>query len=186
MKIAVIMKDGFEELEALGIVDMARRLDIQCHIIGFGEEYITGSNKVQIKADLMFDQMDDQYDAIVLPGGPGALTLREDERVIELVKAYHQQNKVIGAICAAPIILEKAGVIAGKNITCYPTVKDEIKSANYQDTTTQIDGNIVTGNGPAATFTFAFSVLETLGVNTDALKEGTQYNALLKNESIRE
>ena len=94
MKIAVIMKDGFEELEALGIVDMARRLDIQCHIIGFGEEYITGSNKVQIKADLMFDQMDDQYDAIVLPGGPGALTLREDERVIELVKAYHQQNKV--------------------------------------------------------------------------------------------
>lgn len=71
MKIAIIIKDGFEELEALGIVDMARRLDIHCDIVGFDKEYMIGSNNIQIKNDMNFNQLDESYDALVLPGDQG-------------------------------------------------------------------------------------------------------------------
>lgn len=179
MKIALIIKDGFEELEALGIVDMARRLDIRCDIVGFDKEYVISSNNVQIKTDLDFKEIDDNYDALILPGGPGAINLRDDNQVIELIQRYNNKNKVIAAICAAPIVLEKAGVIKGKRITCYPGYEKEIISAVYQEALVQVDGNVVTGKGPAATFNFAFAILETLGVDTSELKEGTQYNYLI-------
>lgn len=179
MKIAIIIKDGFEELEALGIVDMARRLDIHCDIVGFDKEYMIGSNNIQIKNDMNFNQLDESYDALVLPGGPGAVKLRDDDRVIELIQKYNNDNKVIAAICAAPIVLEKAGIIKGKTITCYPGFEKEINSAFYQEAIVQVDGNIVTGKGPAATFAFAFAILETLGVDTSELQEGTQYNYLM-------
>lgn len=181
MKIAVIMKDGFEEMEALGIIDMARRMDVKCDIVSFDKEYVTGSHKVQIKSDIKFNKLDDTYDAIVLPGGPGAVALRDDKRVIELVQKYNKDNKIIAAICAAPIVLEKAGVIKGKTITSYPTVANELRSANYEFSTVQVDGNIITGNGPAATFAFAFAILEALGLNTNDLKEGSQYKYLINN-----
>jgi 4-methyl-5(b-hydroxyethyl)-thiazole monophosphate biosynthesis len=179
MKIALIVNNGFEELEALGIVDMARRLDIQCDIVGFCHEYVTGSNRIKVIPDVEFHKMADDYDAIVLPGGPGAYTLRDNEEVIRLVQKYNAENKVVAAICAAPVILEKAGVIKGKKVTCYPSVAKELVSANYQEVVVQTDGNIVTGKGPAATFAFAFAVLEALGLNTNALREGVQYNYLI-------
>jgi len=180
MKIALIVKDGFEELEALGIVDMARRLNIQCDIFGFDKEYMTGSNNIQIKTDFDFNQIDESYDALVLPGGPGAIALRDDDKVIALIRKYNENNKVIAAICAAPIVLEKAGVIKGKIVTCYPGIENELISAIYKEAIVMVDGNIVTGKGPAATFAFAFAVLETLGVDTKDLRESTQYSYLIK------
>lgn len=179
MKIALLMKDGFEELEALGIVDMARRLDVQCDMVGFDKEYVMSSHNVQIKTDINIDQMNHSYDALVLPGGPAAASLRDDDRVIKLIQTYNQNNKVVAAICAAPIALEKAGIIKGKTVTSYPTVQDELTSSNYSFATVQVDGNIVTGNGPAATFAFAFAILDTLGLDTSGIKEGTQYNYLI-------
>ncbi|MFA9396808.1 MAG: DJ-1 family glyoxalase III [Clostridiaceae bacterium] len=179
MKIAVLVKDGFEELEMLGIVDMARRMKVKCDIVGCDNDFVIGSNKVKIKTDLRFEQIGDDYDAIVLPGGPGAADLRDDDRIIDLVKKYNKEKKVVAAICAATIVLEKAGVIKGKKVTAHPAVRDEIKSAEYQSAVVQTDGNIVTGNGPAATFSFAFAILEALGVDIKELREGTQFNFLL-------
>ena len=183
MKIAVLVKNGFEELEMLGIVDMARRMDVVCHIIGCDDDFVIGSHQVKIKADLRFEEMDDDYDAIVLPGGPGASDLRDDDRIIDIVKDYYERNKVVAAICAAPIVLEKAGVLKGKIVTSYPTVSNELKSANYERSLVQTDGNIITGNGPAATFPFAFAVLEALGLDTKKLREGTQYEFLLSHKN---
>ncbi|SHJ12255.1 4-methyl-5(b-hydroxyethyl)-thiazole monophosphate biosynthesis [Dethiosulfatibacter aminovorans DSM 17477] len=183
MKIAVLAKNGFEELEMMGIVDMARRMDVKCHIIGCDDDYVTGSHHVKIEADLRFEEMDDDYDAIVLPGGPGAYDLRNDNRIIDIVRKYIDRNKVVAAICAAPIVLEKAGVIKGKKVTSYPTVSHELKSANYERSVVQTDGNIVTGNGPAATFSFAFAVLEALGLDTGKLREATQFEFLLGKSS---
>ena len=180
MKIALLMKDGFEELEALGIVDMARRLNVQCDIVGFEKEYMKSSHNVYIKTDMDFSQLDNSYDALVLPGGPAAKSLKSDHRVIELIQKYNDNNKIVAAICAAPIALEKAGVIKGKTVTSYPTVKGELVSANYEFATVQVDGNIITGNGPAATFAFAFAILEALGLDTNAVKEGTQYHYLIQ------
>ena len=179
MKIAVIVKDGFEELEMLGIVDMARRMNVECHIVGCDSDSITGSHEVEMKANTTLEQMDSDYDAIVLPGGPGAVDLRDDQRVVNLVKHYHENDKLVAAICAAPIVLEKAGILKGKTVTAYPTVEDELVSANYIRSLVEVDGKIITANGPAATFAFAFAILEHLGLDTKALREGSQYAFLM-------
>jgi len=182
MQIAVLMKDGFEELEALGIIDIARRLNVECDIIGFGKEYVVGSHGVHIQADRDIEDVDTFYDALVLPGGPASTDLRDDPLVIDLIQQFDKEEKIIGAICAAPIALERAGVIKGKRVTSYPSVREELTSCKYDFSTVQVDGRIITGNGPAATFAFAFAVMEALGVDTSGLKEGMQYNHLMSHK----
>lgn len=179
MQIAVLMKDGFEELEALGIIDIARRLNVECDIIGFGENYVIGSHGVHIQVDRDIEDVDIFYDALVLPGGPASTDLRDDPLVIDLIQQFDKEYKIIGAICAAPIALERAGVIKGKRVTSYPSVREELTSCEYDFSTVQVDGRIITGNGPAATFAFAFAVMEALGIDTNRLKEGMQYNHLM-------
>lgn len=179
MKIAVLFIDGFEELEALGIVDMARRLSVTCHMVGVHKMKVVGSHDVQIKMDMLLENLDNTYDALVLPGGPGALDLKDDLLVLDTVKKYNQASKVIAAICAAPTVLEKAGLLKGKTITCHPSVVEMIKEGHYIENVTHVDGRIVTGNGPAATFEFAFKILESLGYATSDLRISSQYNYLI-------
>lgn len=179
MKIAVLCKDGFEELEALGIVDMARRVDVECDIVGFSSKTVTGSHGIKIEADCDFSAVGLDYDAIVIPGGmPGARKLKDDENVVGLVKKYYQSKKLVAAICAGPIVLAKAGILAGKTVTCYPGFEKELENANYQESLVIVDGNIITAKGPAATFAFAFAILNKLGVDTSKLEDGVQYTYL--------
>ena len=182
MKIAVLCKDGFEELEALGIVDMARRVNVQCDIVGFGSDVVKGSHNINIEADCDFATLTTDYDAIVIPGGmPGARRLQEDDAVVELVKKFYESGKVVAAICAGPIVLARAGILEGKTVTCYPGFEKELGNANYQESLALVDGNIITAKGPAATFAFAFAILNKLGVDTTKLEDGTQYTYLKAN-----
>lgn len=182
MKIAVLCKDGFEELEALGIVDMARRVNVKCDIVGFSDSVVRGSHGINIEADIDFAAVKMDYDAIVIPGGmPGARRLQEDNAVVELVKKYHENKKLVGAICAGPIVLAKAGILAGKTVTCYPGFEKELTGANYQESLVMVDGNIVTAKGPSATFAFAFAMLNKLGIDTGKLEDGVQYTYLKSN-----
>ena len=112
---------------------------------------------------------------------PGATNLRDDPRVIELVKKFNVDNKIIGAICAGPIVLEKAGVIKEKTVTCYPGFETQLNSANYQEALVLKDGNIVTGKGPGAALAFAYTLLEALGIDSSEIKEGMQYKYLEEN-----
>lgn len=181
-KVAVLFHNGFEELEALSVVDIMRRAGVTCTMVGMNEDEVTSSHQIKIKMDLVYDNNLDDYDMVVIPGGmPGATNLRDDPRVIELVKQFNQANKIIGAICAGPIVLQKAGVIIGKTVTCYPGFETQLTSANYQEALVQVDGNIVTGKGPAAALAFGYTLLEQLGYNSDDIKEGMQYNYLSKN-----
>ena len=101
------------------------------------------------------------YDVVVLPGGmPGAVNLRDDERVINLLKEFNSKNKIIAAICAGPISLGKAGISEGKNVTCYPGFEEQLGNCNYQKELVVIDRNIITGRGPAAAIPFAFEILK--------------------------
>ncbi len=182
MKIAVLCKDGFEELEALGIVDMARRANVQCDIVGFSNRMVKGSHNINIEADLDFGEIKSDYDAIVIPGGmPGARNLQDDDAVVELVKSHYENGKLVAAICAGPIVLAKAGILEGKTVTCYPGFEKELIGANYQESLVMVDGNIITAKGPAATFAFAFAILNKLGVDTAKLEDGTQYTYLKSN-----
>ena len=117
---------------------------------------------------------------IVLLGGlPGATNLRDDERIIELVKYFDKvPEKFIAAICEAPIILEKAGIIKGRRITSYPG--DEyttlLKEANYLEDIVVVDDHLITSRGPATVLAFAYTLVDVLGGNSSLLKQGMLYN----------
>src|SRR3712207_3515399 len=104
---AVICMRGFEEVEGISVVDMLRRLDIECHIVG-EEKEIRGSHDIRVGADRLLSEIsEDEYDAIILPGGmPGAANLRDNDKVISLIKEMDKNGKIVAAICAAPMVLE--------------------------------------------------------------------------------
>ena len=179
MKAIVLFKEGFEELEALSVVDVLRRADVKCDMLGMDSMEVISSHGVKVTMDCLFDESAYEADVVVLPGGmPGASSLRSDQRVIDILKDFNQKGKWIAAICAGPISLEKAGIIENKQFTCYPGF--EIPSGIYQDSFTCIDQNIITGRGPAAALEFAYTILEKLGVSSTNISQAMQYHYLKK------
>lgn len=181
MKAIVLFKEGFEELEALSVVDVLRRADVKCDMLGMDSMEVTSSHGVKVTMDCLFDESAYEADVVVLPGGmPGASSLRSDQRVIDILKDFNQKGKWIAAICAGPISLEKAGIIENKQFTCYPGFENEIPSGDYKDTLVCVDGNIITGRGPAAALEFAYTILEKLGVSSTNISQAMQYHYLKK------
>lgn len=181
MKVIVLFKEGYEEVEALSTVDVLRRAGVTCIMVGMDDLNVKSSHDITIQMDKVFDESAYEADIVVLPGGlPGATSLRDDTRVIDLVKNFYENNKVVAAICAAPIVLERAGILQGKNFTCYPGFDKEAVSGNYQDVLVCVDGNIVTGRGPAASFGFGYAVLEKCGIDSSKLQTAMQYPYLKK------
>ena len=182
-KVAVLLAEGFEEIEALTVVDVMRRANINCDMISISQLDITGSHNIMVKADKILGEDIKEYDLLVLPGGmPGSKNLKEDERVVEVVKWFNEKNKFIGAICAAPIVLGKAGIIKDRSITSYPGYEDELKGCNYlENDVVVVDGNLITSRGPATTLAFSYKLLEVLGNESySKLSEGMMYNFLIK------
>lgn len=179
-KIAVFLAEGFEEGESLFVIDILRRAGFQCDSVSINEEMVKGSHDIIVKADKIINDEIKEYDMIVLPGGlPGATNLRDDERVIELVKYFDKApEKFVAAICAAPIILEKAGIINGRTMTSYPGEKytELFKEANYVDDIVVIDDHLITSRGPASTMPFAYALIDVLGGDSSKLKQGMLYN----------
>ena len=181
MKAIVLFKEGFEELEALSVVDVLRRADVKCDMLGMDSMEVISSHGVKVTMDCLFDESAYEADVVVLPGGmPGASSLRSDQRVIDILKDFNQKGKWIAAICAGPISLEKAGIIENKQFTCYPWFENEIPSGIYQDSFTCTDQNIITGRGPAAALEFAYTILEKLGVSSTNISQAMQYHYLKK------
>lgn len=174
MRAAVIFMNGFEEVEGLTVADMLRRLGIECDIAG-KEEYVTGSHNITVKSDRLLEEIrSGDYDAVILPGGlPGAANLRDDERVINLLQEMNNAKKIVAAICAAPIALERAGILENRDFTAYPGVGEKISGGHFKEDLTVKDGNIITSRGPATSMEFAFSIAEALGVNADSQREAT-------------
>ena len=161
MKVAVLLANGFETLEGLTVVDILRRGEVECSTFALeGNEVIT-SHSIKVKADKnIMDEEIKSYDNLVLPGGmPGSTNLRDSERVIDLIKEFNSNKKLVCAICAGPIALGKAGITEGRNLTCYPGFEDQLGKCNYKDDLVVVDKNIITGRGPAAAIPFAFEIL---------------------------
>lgn len=162
MKKAVLfLAEGFEEVEAVGTVDYLRRSGIETVIASIKNEAVTSAHGVTILADTTVDKLDlSNYDAIILPGGKkGAENLRDDGRIIKAVKDFYALGKLVAAICAAPIVLDKAGVLAGKSFTVYKTFKNDIKNGTYKNMRSVTDGNIITGSGPGSVFEFCYAIV---------------------------
>lgn len=176
-KVAVMLAEGFEEGEALTIVDILRRANIECHTISIAGEKVCGCHDIVVKADSIISDDVKEYDMVVLPGGlPGATNLRDDDRVIKLLKEMNQEGKFICAMCAAPIVLGKAGVLEGKNFTAYVGYDEKIETTgNFKEDTVVVDGNLVTSRGPATAYAFAYKLVDVLGGDSLAVKNRMVY-----------
>ena len=188
-KAAVLLANGFEEGEALFVVDILRRAGFICDAVSVEEEIVQGSHGIRTIADCLMKNADrDSYDMIILPGGlPGADTLRDDETVIEWVRDFaSQSSKYVAAICAAPQVLAKAGIAKGRRLTSYPGEKYRrlFEDADYVDDNrlteecVVVDGNLITSRGPGTTLPFAYRLVEVLGGDAEKLRQAMQYNAL--------
>lgn len=181
-KVCVLLAEGFEEVEALTISDIMRRAKVTCDLVSIKDKKVTSSHNVTIEADKIFDESM-EYDLVVLPGGiPGATNLRDDERVINLLKKQNREGKLIGAICAAPIVLGKAGLTEGRKITSYPGYEDELPNCDYLEDAVVVDGNIITSRGPATGMAFSYKLLEILGYTNevDAISSGMLYKMFIE------
>jgi 4-methyl-5(b-hydroxyethyl)-thiazole monophosphate biosynthesis len=163
-KVLVPIAKGFEEIEAVSIIDICRRAGIDVVVAGVEEEIITGANGISIRSDCMLDSVDiSTLDMIVLPGGWGGTNiLAENELVQSILKKMKESDKHIGAICAAPYALKKAGVLNSK-YTCYPSVEESIKQDGYHpDDAIVIDSKVITSRGPGTAMHFALEIVKTL------------------------
>jgi 4-methyl-5(b-hydroxyethyl)-thiazole monophosphate biosynthesis len=162
-KALVLMAEGFEEIELTSIVDILRRGGVTVTIAGLKDGIITGSRGMKMQPDVIIDSIKEMYDIMILPGGsPGYINLGGDRRVIDLVKKYNAEGKVIAAICAAPSVLAKAGVLAGKNATIFTGMENELRNSKYVDKPVVEDGNIMTSQGPGTAMEFSLALLKRL------------------------
>jgi protein deglycase len=163
-RVAVILADGFEEVEAMAIIDILRRAEIDTVVAGLHGGHIISARRVKVIPDTVIDMVNaDDFDMIVLPGGqPGADNLNADVRVKELITSFCRKGKLTGAICAAPIVLASAGVLQGKRATSYPSYKDRLGGAVYEEKSVVTDGTVLTSRGAGTALAFGLAIVERL------------------------
>lgn len=173
MNVIVFLAEGFEEVEALTVVDYLRRVKpLTVDMIAIGDSLlVSGSHHIEVKADKHIDELAnlDAYEAVIIPGGmPGAAHLRDDQRVIKIVREINKAGKLVAAICAGPIVLEKAAIIAGKKMTSFPTFEKDFSNSIYQADAVVRDKNIITSRGPGTAVDFALEIVTVLAGENEA------------------
>lgn len=168
----VLLADGFEELEAITVIDVLRRAEVEVLALGLHGERVTGSHGITVEADGTLDaHAHESWDLVVLPGGmPGAANLRDDPRVQALVKTQDERGGQLAAICAAPIALASAGVLSGRRATSYPSFGDQLGDATYAQDRVVIDDHVTTSRGPGTALEFALSLVARLVDDETATK----------------
>ncbi len=163
-KVLVPLADGCEELEAVTIIDLLRRAGVEVVTAGLKPGIVKASRGVQLVPDLLLDiALQDEYDMVVLPGGmPGASNLKEDVRILELLKKMAAAGKYTAAICAAPMVLAEAGVLDGRQATSYPGFLDGLPGVTVSTAAVVQDGKVLTSRGPGTAMDFALTLVETL------------------------
>ena len=160
---AIFLANGFEEIEGLMVVDMLRRAGFTVDMVSISESLqVTGSHAITVTADKLIKDIDfDSYDLLVLPGGmPGTIHLGECTVLCdELIKAY-ENGKKIAAICAAPTVFGKLGLLEGKMACCYPGMEDGLTGAEATTSSVTVDGNIITSRGLGTALDFALTLIE--------------------------
>lgn len=182
-KVAILLASGFEEIEALGTIDILRRAGIECDTVSIMEKVVEGAHGIKVKADKLIDDSIENYDMIVCPGGlPGAEYLSKNKMVIDTIRKFNnREDKYIAAICASPaMVLSAAGIEEDRYITSYPGEKfeDMLEKANYVDELVVVDGNLITSRGPATTFLFAYKLVDILGGDSKSLKSDMLWDML--------
>ena len=161
-KVGMMVANGYEEIEMLTVVDLLRRAGMNCDIISVtGAKELTSSHHVTVIADLLYEEADfDSYDALVIPGGmPGTINLSEHAGVCEQLKKACSDGKLIAAICAAPTVFAKLGLLEGKKAICYPGMEAQLTGAIVTCEPVARDGNIITSRGMGTAIDFGLAIL---------------------------
>ncbi len=162
MKVLVPLAEGFEEIEAVTIIDLLRRSGIETVTAALTSNPVKGSHGITVTADEIFDEKSD-FDAIVLPGGmPGSKNLKNDPRIINIIRRINRSGGLTAAICAAPIVLSEAGVLKNRKFTCYPGYEKDIPEGIHIKEHVVIDGSIITGMGAGPAPLFTLKIIEYL------------------------
>ena len=164
-KVSIFLAEGFEEVEALTPADLLMRAGVEVTLVSIGDKLeVAGSHGITFVADKLFSGMDfSDMDLLLLPGGmPGTLHLKEYEPLLELLKDFNGQGKMIAAICAAPTVLGKIGLLNGKKATCYPGCEDGLTGAETLTDRVVVDGNITTSRGVGTAISFGLSLIAQL------------------------
>jgi 4-methyl-5(b-hydroxyethyl)-thiazole monophosphate biosynthesis len=162
--VCVLLAEGFEEIEAVTIIDVLRRADVDVATVGVSGIEVTGSHGITIQADRALGaDSHDIWDLVVLPGGmPGASNLRDDGRVQALLRAQCDRGGRVAAICAAPIALARAGLLEHRKATSYPSFADQLGQVRYSEDRVVVDDRITTSRGPATAMLFALELVAQL------------------------
>lgn len=181
-KVCIFFATGYEEIEALTVVDILRRAQIEVEMVSImDEKKVTSSHNVTVEMDKLFNEVDfDTVDMLVLPGGmPGTKNLEAFKPLMDKVDAFYNTGKYVAAICAAPSILGHKGILKGKTACSYPSFESHLEGAEVSKKAAVVDGKIITGRGMGAAIPFALAILSELqdDAAAQAMKETIVYEA---------
>ncbi len=166
MRVLIPLAEGFEEIEAVTVIDILRRAGIETVTASVTKNPVMGSHGISVTADIIIDEPADKklsFDAIILPGGmPGSTNLKNNPGIINIIKKISETGGLTAAICAAPIVLSEAGILKGRKFTCYPGYEDEIAEGVHINENVVIDGPVITGIGAGSAPLFALAIVEFL------------------------
>ena len=175
----MFLADGFEEVEALAPLDILRRAGVEIATVGVTGEYATGAHDIVVKADILLsDVVKENLDAVILPGGLGGTNNMDASDTVKAIVQYAADNeKLVCAICAAPSILGKMGLLEGKEATCYPGFEDTFKGGKYLKKSVVKYNNFITSDGMGSAYKFGFEITAALCGSETAkkIKEQIQY-----------
>lgn len=162
-KTVLFLADGFEEIEALTVVDLLRRAGIEITTASImGRKEVTGSHNITVVADTLFEDVNfDEPDMLILPGGqPGTTNLGNCEPLKDKIKEFDAAGKMLSAICAAPTVYGKMGLLSDKKACCYPGCEVGLKGADVQTTEVTKDGHFITSRGMGTAIPFGLAIIE--------------------------
>lgn len=185
-KVAVVLAPGCEEIEALSVVDVLRRLNVTCDMVGLFGTSVDGDHHILLTCDRVVDDSLLDYDVVVFPGGlKGAQNLRDSEKLGKLMTRRREEGKWNAAMCAAPMAFARYGLLDGAEYTMYPGMNDgiasEVRDGKFKEDVVVVDEDkhVVTSRGPATALAYAYAIAEVLGVDTKSLRHGMLYDFML-------
>jgi 4-methyl-5(b-hydroxyethyl)-thiazole monophosphate biosynthesis len=166
--VVTVLAPGFEETEAVTVIDLLRRAGVTVTVLGLDSREVAGSHGITLVADTLFKDFSSPFDGIVLPGGmPGTKNLAASAPLLDLIRRTHKRGGLCAAICAAPTVFGKAGILAGRRATCYPGCEKELGGAEFTEQEVVRDRNIITSRGVGTAIPFALELVA-FAVNAEA------------------
>ena len=169
--IVVILTDGFEEIEAINTIDILRRATINVEVVSLRDMTVTGAHGITIKADDVFDYYGlMNFDGLIFVGGmDNAISLSNEQKVIDLIEYYNDNKKLICGICATPaIVFRKTKILENKEYTCYPGMSQD---DNYVNKSVVVSGNVITSQSPYTAMAYALTIAKELGYDIERLQK---------------